>query len=76
MSRVEVIRQIRKSLAEIKVLVLTMHESDHMVRRALDAGANGYLLKSDLIEYLPKAVRAVAENKTFQNIRNRARGIH
>ena len=62
---VEVIRQIRKSLAETKVLVLTMHESDHMIRRALDAGANGYLLKSDLIEYLPKAVRAVAENKTF-----------
>jgi len=30
--------------------VLTMHDSDHMVRRVLDAGACGYLLKSDLTD--------------------------
>jgi len=62
---VEVTRQVRKALPDIKVLVLTMHESDQMVRRALDAGANGYLLKSDLPHYLPKAVKAIAENKSF-----------
>jgi DNA-binding NarL/FixJ family response regulator len=62
---VEVTRQIRKALPEVKVLVLTMHESDQMVRRALNAGANGYLLKSDLPDYLPKAVKAIAENKSF-----------
>jgi len=62
---VEVTRQIRKSPPDIKVLVLTMHESHQIVRRALDAGANGYLLKSDLTKYLPKAVRAIAENKSF-----------
>jgi DNA-binding NarL/FixJ family response regulator len=61
----EVTRQIRKSLPDIKVLVLTMHESGQMVRRALDAGANGYLLKSDITDYLPKAVRVIAENKRF-----------
>jgi DNA-binding NarL/FixJ family response regulator len=58
---VEVTRQIRESVPAVKVLVLTMHESDQMVRRALDAGANGYLLKSDLTDYLPKAVKAIAE---------------
>jgi len=62
---IEVTRQIRESLPEIKVLVLTMHESEHMVRRALQSGANGYLLKSDIVEYLPKAVKAIAENKRF-----------
>jgi DNA-binding NarL/FixJ family response regulator len=62
---VEVTRQIRKSLPDVKVLVLTMHESDQMIRRALDAGANGYLLKSDLIDDLPEAVRTVSENKSF-----------
>ncbi len=61
----EVTRQIRKSLPGTKVLVLTVHESEHMVRRAFDAGANGYLLKSDILEYLPKAVRAIAEDKHF-----------
>ena len=62
---VEVTRQIRKLLPNVKVLVLTMHESDQMIRRALDAGANGYLLKSDFVDHLPKAVKAVADNKSF-----------
>jgi DNA-binding NarL/FixJ family response regulator len=62
---VEAVRQIRDAVPETKVLVLTMHESDQMVRRALDAGALGYLLKSDLTDCLPKAVKAIAEGKRF-----------
>ena len=62
---VEGTRQIRESLPHTKVLVLTMHESHQMVRRVLAAGANGYLLKSDIVDYLPKAVKAVADNKRF-----------
>jgi DNA-binding NarL/FixJ family response regulator len=62
---VEVTRQIRETVPDTKVLVLTMHESDQMVRRALEAGARGYLLKSDLTECLEKAVEAVAEGKRF-----------
>jgi DNA-binding NarL/FixJ family response regulator len=61
----EAARQIREAVPDTKVLVLTMHESDQMVRRALDAGANGYLLKSDLTECLVKAVKAVSEGKRF-----------
>ena len=62
---VEVVRQIRKAVPITKVLVLTMHESDQMVQRALAAGAHGYLLKSDLTECLAKAVKAVSEGKHF-----------
>jgi DNA-binding NarL/FixJ family response regulator len=62
---VEVVRQIREAVPHSKVLVLTMHESDQMVQRALDAGAHGYILKSDLTDTLPKAVRAVAEGRRF-----------
>ncbi|HXN93418.1 MAG TPA: response regulator transcription factor [Candidatus Acidoferrales bacterium] len=61
----EVARQIRQTLPDTKVLVLSMHESDQMVRRALEAGACGYLLKSDLTECLAKAVKAVSEGKHF-----------
>lgn len=61
----EVARQVRDTVPGAKVLVLTMHESDQMVRRALDAGARGYLLKSDLTDSLTKAVKAVAEGKRF-----------
>jgi DNA-binding NarL/FixJ family response regulator len=62
---VEVARQIREAVPDTKILVLTMHESDQMVRSALDAGARGYLLKSDLTECLVKAVKAVSEGKRF-----------
>ena len=62
---IEVARQIREAVPDIKVLVLSMHESDQMVRRALDAGAHGYILKSDLTDTLPKAVKAVVEGKRF-----------
>ncbi len=62
---VEVARQIREAVPDTKVLVLTMHESEQMVRRALDAGARGYLLKSDLTDSLIKAVKAVAQGKHF-----------
>src|SRR6267142_254133 len=62
---VEVTRQIREAVPDTKVLVLTMHESDHMVRRALEVGACGYLLKSDLTKCLAKAVKAVFQGKRF-----------
>lgn len=62
---VEVVRQVREAVPATKILVLTMHESDQMVRRALDAGAHGYLLKSDLTECLAKAVKAIADAKRF-----------
>lgn len=62
---VEVARQIREGVPSTKVLVLTMHESDEMVKRALDAGALGYILKSDLTECLARAVKAVSQGKRF-----------
>jgi DNA-binding NarL/FixJ family response regulator len=62
---VEVTRQIRGSVPNTKVLVLTMHESDQMVRRELEAGARGYLLKSDLIACLLKAVKSVSTGQRF-----------
>jgi DNA-binding NarL/FixJ family response regulator len=62
---VDVTRQIRKAVPDTKVLVLTMNESDQMVQRALAAGAQAYVLKSDLTEALPKAVKAVSEGKRF-----------
>jgi DNA-binding NarL/FixJ family response regulator len=61
----EATRQILEAVPDTKVLVLTMHESDQMVRRALEAGARGYLLKSDLTECLVKAVKDIAAGKRF-----------
>jgi len=58
-------RKIREESPATKVVVLTMHESDQMVRRVLDAGALGYVLKSDLATHLVKVVRDVSTGKLF-----------
>jgi DNA-binding NarL/FixJ family response regulator len=58
-------RQIREAAPSTKVVILTMHESDQMVRRVLDAGARGYVLKSDLAAHLVKAVKDVSAGKLF-----------
>jgi DNA-binding NarL/FixJ family response regulator len=58
-------RQIREASPTTEVVVLTMHESDQMVRRVLDAGALGYVLKSDLAAHLVRAVREVSAGKLF-----------
>jgi DNA-binding NarL/FixJ family response regulator len=62
---IEAARQIHGVVPDTKLLVVSMHESDQMVRRALDAGVLGYLLKSDFTDSLTKAVKAVAEGKRF-----------
>src|SRR5438045_3212014 len=43
----EATRKIRSLLPDTKVIILTVHESQEMLRQALLAGASGYLLKSD-----------------------------
>jgi DNA-binding NarL/FixJ family response regulator len=58
-------RRIREAVPTTEVVVLTMHESDQMVRRVLDAGALGYVLKSDLATHLVKAVKDVCAGKMF-----------
>jgi DNA-binding NarL/FixJ family response regulator len=58
-------RQIREVAPRTSVVVLTMHESDQMVRRVLDAGALGYVLKSDLAAHLVKAVKDVSAGNMF-----------
>ena len=58
-------RQIREAAPSTEVVILTMHESDQMVRRVLEAGARGYVLKSDLAAHLVKAVKDVSAGKLF-----------
>ena len=61
----EAARQIRKEVPESEVLILTMHESEQVVREVVEAGARGYVLKSDAGRALVKAVEALGQHKTF-----------
>jgi DNA-binding NarL/FixJ family response regulator len=57
-------REILKTVPT-KVLILTMYDSDPLIRQTLEAGARGYLLKSDAGRDLVSAVDALRRNKTF-----------
>ena len=61
----EATRQILKMRPHTKVLILTMHESDTVIREVLDAGARGYILKTDAGRDLVTAVDSLRRNKTF-----------
>jgi DNA-binding NarL/FixJ family response regulator len=64
----EAARQIRH-VWPANIIVLTMHDSDELVAEVLDAGARGYVLKSDAGRLLVDAVRAVLEQRTFMTER-------
>lgn len=61
----EATRQILKINPQIKVLILTLHDSDQVVREVLNAGARGFLLKSDAARDLVAAVEALRRDKTY-----------
>ncbi len=58
-------RQILKGDSRTEVLVLTMHHSEEHVRDVLQAGARGYVLKSDADEKLIAAVDSLRQHKPF-----------
>jgi DNA-binding NarL/FixJ family response regulator len=59
------VREILQNRPETKILMLTMHESEQIIREVLEAGAHGYLLKSDAGRDLVSAVTALNRNKRF-----------
>src|ERR1700745_2181829 len=61
----EATRQILKTNPHAKVLILTLHDSDQVVREVLNAGARGFLLKSDAARDLVVAVEAVRRDKNY-----------
>src|SRR6266849_8996641 len=61
----EATRQIIKDDPRARVLILTFHDSDQVVRDVLNAGARGFLLKSDAARDLVVAVEDLRRDKTY-----------
>jgi DNA-binding NarL/FixJ family response regulator len=58
-------RQLTQHNPQCKVIVLTITDSDQVIREALDAGARGFVLKSDAARDLVSAVEALQLNRMF-----------
>jgi len=58
-------RQILASHPRARVLILTAHESEQLIREVLGAGAQGYVLKSDAGRTLVNAVEALLDGGTY-----------
>lgn len=66
MSGLEACRLIRKRVPASEILIVTQHDSPHMMREAIEAGARGYVVKSNASRDLLAAVEAVSRHLPFQ----------
>jgi DNA-binding NarL/FixJ family response regulator len=65
MNGLEAARQIRRAVPTAQVLVLTVHEAEQLARDFAEAGARGYLLKSDAGRMLIEAIATLINHGTF-----------
>jgi PAS domain S-box-containing protein len=61
----EATREIRGSLPEVEILILSQHDSPELVRQAFTAGARGYVCKSSIARHLLNAVNTVSRHEAF-----------
>ena len=65
LNSIEAAREIRKTLPDTQIVMLSMHSDEGYVLRALNAGAKAYLLKDSAEADLAQAIRAAAAGKSF-----------
>ncbi|WP_425637101.1 response regulator [Algoriphagus yeomjeoni] len=65
MNGLEVVKEMTKSFPKIKKLVLSMHDSEEYVVEAIQAGADGYLLKGSSKSEFLKALHTISNGGKF-----------
>jgi two-component system response regulator NreC len=61
----EAIRRLKAQVPDVRFLVLSMYDDESYLRRALEAGASGYVLKRAADVELLSAIRAVARGEVY-----------
>lgn len=64
-SGIELIKRVRNEVPKLPILVLTVHDEAEIARRAIAAGAAGYLTKDGEPETLLEAVRTVSRGRHY-----------
>jgi len=74
MNGLEACRLLRRQAPQLEILFVTQHDSPQMMREALEAGARGYVVKSNAARDLLAAVEAVSQHRVFNalNVRDAA----
>lgn len=62
---IEVVEKLREQNQHIKIIILTMYESEECVLKSIKAGADGYLLKGSSKEEFLKALHAVNQGSKY-----------
>ena len=65
MNGLEACRVLRKQAPKLEILFVTQHDSPQMMREAIEAGARGYVVKSNAARDLLAAVEAVSQHRVF-----------
>jgi DNA-binding NarL/FixJ family response regulator len=68
MNGLEACRLIRRHSPDMEILFVTQHDSPQMMREALEAGARGYVVKSNAARDLLAAVEAVSQHRVFTTL--------
>ena len=72
MNGLEAARQIHASVPKTKLLILTVHEIEHLAEDFVEAGARGYILKSDAGSLLLEAVNTLLKAACISSSRMQA----
>jgi two-component system NarL family response regulator len=65
MSGVETLQALKTANRQVRVIILTNYETDEDIYRAVQAGAQGYLLKDTSLREMVEAIRAVHSGKRY-----------
>jgi DNA-binding NarL/FixJ family response regulator len=70
----EIAREVRRTVPDMKILVITAHPSERLPAELMVLGVNGYVDKTEPIEYVLSAVETVRSGGMFFASRVRAKG--
>src|SRR5688500_1370378 len=65
MNGLEVAAHVAEEYAPTRTIILSMHTDPMYVRKALQAGASGYIVKDAGVPELEEAIRAVARGEVY-----------